>query len=46
MQQELDKMINKPTVKENIEMFNKKIAKAEMDKAMKKVSASLQKIKD
>jgi len=31
-----------PTVKDNIAMFNKKLAKAEQDKLMKKVSASLQ----
>lgn len=30
-----------PTVKDNIAMFNKKLARAEQDKLMKKVSASL-----
>lgn len=31
-----------PSVKDNINMFNKKLAKAEQDKIFKKVSASMQ----
>lgn len=35
-----------PTVKDNIAMFNKKLAKAELDKVIKKVSAQMQALKD
>ena len=42
--EELSKMVTSvaPSVKDNINMFNKKLAKAEQDKIFKKVSASMQ----
>lgn len=39
--QELQNMIQPKSVKDKIAMFNKRIAKAETEKAMKKVSQSL-----